>query len=97
MKKWEFFSKITQARGLPFNPKKRVYSYLEHLPRLEAKSEAIMRGFTASIAKENAIEAGILRERSEIEEEIRQRQESWTEGSSEEPPPNSEPSSKPQK
>jgi hypothetical protein len=88
--------KITAARGLPFNPKKRAYSYLEHLPRLEAKSEAIMRGITASIAKENAIEAGILRERSEIEEEIRQRQESWREGSSEEPPPTSEPS-KPQK
>jgi len=91
MKKWEFFSKITQARGLPFNPKKRVYSYLEHLPRLEAKSEAIMRGFTASIAKENAIEAGILRERSEIEEEIKQRQDKWKEGGSDEAPPNSEP------
>jgi len=89
-------SKITQARGLPFNPKKRVYSYLEHLPRLEAKNEAIMRGFTASIAKENAIEAGILRERSEIEEEIRQRRDKWREGGSDKSPPSSEPS-KPQK
>jgi hypothetical protein len=89
-------SKLTQARGLLFNPKKRVYHYLEHLSRLDAKSEAIMRGFKASIAKENAIEAGILRERSEIEEEIRQRQDKWREGGSDEPPPNSEPS-KPQK
>jgi hypothetical protein len=92
----KILSKITQARELPFNPKKRVYSYLEHLPRLDAKSEAIMRGFTASIAKENAIDAGILRERSEIEEEIRQRQESWSKGGSEDQPPSSEPS-KPQK
>lgn len=88
--------KITQARGLPFNPKKRAYSYLEHLPRLDAKSEAIMRGFTARTAKENAIEAGMLRERSEIEEEIRQREESWRKGGSDEPPPSSKPS-KPQK
>jgi hypothetical protein len=88
--------KITQAKGLPFNPKKRAYSYLEHLPRLDAKSEALMRGFTARIAKENAIEAGILRERSEIEEEIKLRQAKWKEGGSEDPLPSSE-MSKPQK
>jgi hypothetical protein len=30
---------VTQARGLPFNPQKAVYHYLELLPRLEAKSQ----------------------------------------------------------
>jgi hypothetical protein len=92
----KILSKITQARELPFNPKKRVYHFLEHLPRLDAKSEAIMRGFSARIAKENAIDTGMLRERSEIEEEIRQREESWRKGGSDGPLPGSEPS-KPQK
>jgi hypothetical protein len=54
------------------------------------------QGFTASIAKENAIDAGILRERSEIEKEIKLRHDKWREGGSDDPPPGSE-TSKPQK
>lgn len=36
-------SKITQARGLPFNPNKRMYHYLEHLARLAQLSQLSSR------------------------------------------------------
>lgn len=68
--------RVTQTRGLPFNPEKRVYHYLELLPRLEAQSQTVRRSHWPFV--ENAIQAGILRPREEIEKEIADRQKTWT-------------------
>jgi hypothetical protein len=35
--------RVAQTRGLPFDPQKRAYHYLELLPRLEARSQALKR------------------------------------------------------
>lgn len=66
---------LTTDRGLPFSPEKRVYSFTEHSARKAAEAQATMRA--AWRFTENAINAGQLIPRSEIEEEIRQRQAQW--------------------
>jgi hypothetical protein len=81
--------RLTQTRGLPFNPQKRDYHYLEHLPRLEARSQEAQRRYWQYT--ERAVAEGILRPRDEIEKEIRQRQEKWLRRPSSNTPPRDTP------
>lgn len=86
--------RMTQVRGLPFSPQKRVFRYTEHLPRLQATTQAALDSHW--ISTENAIDQGMLRPRTEITEERRERQRPWTERQPGPDLPNSTPS-KPRK
>lgn len=68
----KILGQITQDRGLPFSPEKRVYQYIDLVPRRDARSKEIMRRFWyGSPSYDRAIDEGILRSRDEIEAEIK--------------------------
>lgn len=73
----DMLGRIVTARGLPFNPAKRVYSYAALAPLKEANARAFESSLNYTTIVENTQRAGILRPREEIEKEIRQRQEGW--------------------
>jgi hypothetical protein len=79
-------SKLAQAMALPFDPDKRVYRYTELQPLREAESIVFSQSPLYKQFVQNAIDAGILRKREDIEEEIRKRQEPWRDEGSEKPP-----------
>ena len=79
----KILGQITQDRGLPFNPEKKVYQYTDLIPRRNARSEEIKRRFWyGSPSYDRAIDEGILRPRDEIEAEIQKRQAPWQGGES---------------
>lgn len=83
--------KIARARGLSFDAEKRIYRYSELSTLRQAEHILADTSDVARIAKQNAQRAGAVTYRSQIDEEIRQRQEPWHNGSVDEPPTQSKP------
>ena len=76
--------KITKERGLPYKPERREFRYTDLVSRLDAEYQETIRRF-GERARQNAIDAGFLRERSVIEEEIQDRQGNWKKNASDDP------------
>jgi hypothetical protein len=92
----ESLGQIAATRGLPFNPEKREYRYTELLPRMEARNTLVWERFLAEHGQ-RMIEDGYLRDRRDITDQIRQRQERWRKKDPKDPDtrPSEEPPSKP--
>ena len=69
----EILGQLARTTGLPFDPKKQVYSYTELSARRDAYNQAAMNSYMARKARQNTIDAGMVRKRSDIKKEIRQR------------------------
>ena len=83
--------KLTQAMELPFDPDKCVYRYAELAPLREADEIVFKQSDAYKKAKQNAIDAGMVRDREGIEERTRLRQVEWDVEDSKKPPPETEP------
>jgi hypothetical protein len=64
---------LAKIMELPLNPEKHVYSYLELSAKRDDYSKEAMDSYMVRRAHQNAIDEGILKERSAIEKEIRRR------------------------
>ena len=64
---------LAKIMELPLNPEKHVYSYLELSAKRDVYGKLAMDSYMARQAHQNAINEGILKERSAIEKEIRRR------------------------
>jgi len=78
-------SKLTQAMELPFDPDKRVYRYAELAPLREAEHIVAQQSPMYKKGVQNAIDAGILRNREDVEERTRLRQTEWDVGDTNKP------------
>jgi hypothetical protein len=79
----KILGKLTQVRGLPFDPNKRVYQYAELAPLRKAEHLLTDMEWQARGGQINP--GGKMRE--EIDEQIRKRRERWRGRDSDEPPP----------
>ena len=87
-------SKLTQAMELPFDPEKRVYRFAELAPLHEADKIAFKQSDQYKKIRQNAIDAGMVRDREGIEERTRLRQVEWNVEDAKKPPPEPEPPKK---
>jgi hypothetical protein len=78
---------LARATGLPHDPEKHAYTYTELIPRLDARSKAIMDSDKVRMIQQRMIDEGMLRKRSDIEKEIRRLQMSYVPSKTKPPEP----------